>query len=121
MRPAEDLIIVSDRRATSWSAIERHHLDVPMVTFSIQNLCGLPVAWEQRGKVVLVGHRRQLGEDVAQVEERILAEAATGPDDRVQHGGTLAGLRVAHEQPVFLAEGGRTDRILYAEIAIMPS
>lgn len=66
----------------------------------------LPVFGQQWGEVVLIGHERQAGQHVAQVEVRILAMAQAGDDQRVKHRRTLAGFGVADEQPVFLADGG---------------
>ena len=37
--------------------------------------------------------------------------ALAGDDKRVDDGGTLAGVGMANEEPVFLADGGRPDRI----------
>ena len=40
-----------------------------------------------------------------------MAVPATAFDDRVDHGASPAGLGVADEEPVFLAQGGRADGV----------
>jgi hypothetical protein len=42
-------------------------------------------------------------------------------DQGVEDGRALTGVRMADEEPVFLADARRADGIFYAEIAIMPS
>lgn len=72
---------------------------------------GLPVGRQQGREVVLVGHRRQPVEDVAQVREGILAVPLTGHDQRVQNGGVLTGVGMADEQPILLSDGRGEDRV----------
>jgi hypothetical protein len=50
---------------------------------------GCPEGREQRVEAVLIGHRRQAGEDVAQVGERVLAVAFAGENQRVEDGRAL--------------------------------
>src|ERR1039458_2950404 len=72
----------------------------------------LPVDGQQDAQGVLGGHRRQTPEDVAQVRQRFDAAALAGDDDRVDDRGALAGIGVADEEPVFLSDGRRPDRVL---------
>ena len=61
------------------------------------------MAGKKGPEVVLVGHRRQEGEGVAQVGERFFAVAQARDDHRVEDGAALSGVGMADEQPVFLA------------------
>ena len=70
-----------------------------------------PVARQQRSEVVAIAHAREPREDVAQVGERVLAVALTRHDDRIEDGGALSGVGMADEQPVFLTDAGRSDRV----------
>ena len=72
-----------------------------------------PVAGQQRGQVVLIGHSRQAGEHVAQVGERVLAMATARLDERVNDRRALAGIGVTDKKPVFRAELGRADGVFH--------
>ena len=63
-----------------------------------------------RGKFVdlVVGHRGDAIQHVAQVIEGVDPESATVLDDRVEDRSCLPGVRRAHEQPVFLVFRGST-------------
>ena len=61
---------------------------------------GLPVGGHQRRQVVLVAHRRQAAEHVAQIRERVFAVTAAGEDYRVKYCRALSGVRMAYKQPV---------------------
>ena len=63
---------------------------------------GHPVLGHERGDVVLIGHSRQPGEDVAQVGVRIFSVTQTGDDQRVENGGALARIGMPEEEPVLL-------------------
>ena len=65
-------------------------------------LRGFPVGRRQRIQVVLIGHRGEPGEDVAQIGERIFAVPLTRDDDRVDDRRALAGVGVADEEEVLL-------------------
>ena len=78
----------------------------------VQGGSWLPAGWSEQAQIVLVGHAWQPGEDVAQVGERVLAVALAGDDQRVEYGGALAGVGVADEQPVLLADAGWADSVL---------
>lgn len=80
---------------------------------------GLPVCGQQRGEVVLVGHGRQAGEDVAQISERFDAVAQARDDDRVEDGAALAGVGMADEQPVLPADGGGTHGV-FDQVVVEP-
>jgi len=43
----------------------------------------LPASWGEGGDVVLVGHRREAGEHILEVCERVQTVALAGADDRV--------------------------------------
>ena len=58
-----------------------------------------------------VGRRGQPGEHVAQIGKGIETAAPTAFDDGVDDGAALAGLRVAEEEPVLLADGGGAEGI----------
>jgi hypothetical protein len=61
-----------------------------------------------------VGHIGQTGEDFTQVSVRIEAAPAATFDDRADNRAALAGLGVADEQPVLLADGrGPSDATAY--------
>ena len=51
-----------------------------------------------------VGHVGQAGEDVAQIGKRINGAPATVFDEGVNDGAALAGIGIADEEPVFLAQ-----------------
>jgi hypothetical protein len=70
-----------------------------------------PVRWSKDRQVVLVGHGRQPGQDVAQIGVGGVAEALAGNDDRVDDGGTLAGLGMSDEEPVFLSNRRGSDGV----------
>jgi len=63
-----------------------------------------PVARQQLREVVARGSCGETGEDVAQVAERFLAMALTRNDHRIEDGRSLAGVGMANEEPVFLAD-----------------
>ena len=71
----------------------------------------LPVYGKQGVEVVLGGHSRQSGEDVAEVGQGIDPAALAGHDDRVHDRCAVAGVRVADEEPVFLSDGRGPDRV----------
>ena len=80
-----------------------------MVTMSMRQwspsvLGRLPVYGQQGAQVVLIGHARQVGEDILQVCQRIFAVALARHDQRVEDGRALARIGVPDEQPVFLSE-----------------
>lgn len=56
-------------------------------------------------------------EDACEVCGRVDALAVAVGDEGVERGGACAALRVAHEQPVLLADGGGADGVL-DEIAV---
>lgn len=72
---------------------------------------GLPVGREQDGEVFLVGHGGEAFEDVGEVALGIVALTAGAFDERVDDGASLAGGFAAHEEPVFLANGGGADAV----------
>jgi hypothetical protein len=86
-----------------------------MVTFWVR--CGragldrFPLRWQERPKVVLVGHRRQPVEHIPEVRQGIDAMTPAGDDDRVDDGRAFAGIGVTDEEPVLRAEFRRPDRI----------
>lgn len=61
----------------------------------------LPEGWHEGFQVVLVGHRRQAREDIAQVNQRVDPSAVAGNDDRVQDRGALTGFGMADKKPIF--------------------
>ncbi len=61
-----------------------------------------PVGGRQGVQVVPGGHCRQPGEDVTEVDQRVDLAPLAGDDDRVDDGGTLAGVGMPDKQPVFL-------------------
>ena len=63
-----------------------------------------------------VGHRRESGEDIAQIDEWIDSASATGFDDRVDDGAAITGRGFADEEPVLLAQSRRADGVLYPVI-----
>src|ERR1700685_3349134 len=71
----------------------------------------LPVLWREGAEVVLVRHPGQSGEDVLQIRQGVFSMAFAGDDERVQDRGALPGVGMADEEPVFLADAGRPDRI----------
>ncbi|MBV6501932.1 MAG: hypothetical protein CJBNEKGG_04491 [Prosthecobacter sp.] len=62
--------------------------------------------------VVLRGHCGHPGEHVAQILKGIDAATAAGFDHREHDGAAFTRFRIADEQPVFLAHGGRADGVL---------
>ena len=53
---------------------------------------------------MLVGHRWQTPQHVAQISERVFAVALTRDDERVDDRGALAGFGMADEEPVLLPD-----------------
>ena len=62
---------------------------------------------EQRAQIGAIGHERQTCEQILQVRQRVLAVALAGDDQRVEDRRTPAGVGVADEQPVLLADARR--------------
>ena len=58
-----------------------------------------------------VGRARQSAKDVAQVLVRIDVVPPARFDDGVDDRAAMTGVRLAEEQPILLADGGRPDRI----------
>src|SRR5208283_3827591 len=75
-------------------------------------LIGCPVDRSEGVQVVAVGQGGQPGEDVSQVSMRVLPMALAGDDDRVDDGGSLAGIGMAYKEPVLLADGRWADGVL---------
>jgi len=73
-----------------------------MVTYKRTLRRGLPVDGQQGVEVVLGGHAGQAAEDVAEVSHGVDASAPAGHHNRVDDGRALAGIGMAHEEPVFL-------------------
>lgn len=75
-------------------------------------LSGQPVEWQQWSQVILVGHRRQLGQHIPEVAEGV----AASPPDVLDHGkedrAALAGIGSPDKEPVLGAELGRPDGVL---------
>jgi hypothetical protein len=67
--------------------------------------------WATAGGFVFIGHERQAGEHVAQVQVRIFAMAQAGDDQRVQHRLTFTVFGVADQQPGFLANDRSLDGV----------
>ena len=85
-----------------------------MVTSMDRNLrARLPERRHERFQVILVRHRWQAGEDVAQVKQWIDAPAMAGNDDRVQDRGALASLGMSYKKPIFDTKLGRPDAVLH--------
>ena len=59
-----------------------------------------------------VGHRRQAGEDVPEIGERIEAAPSAALDDGVDDGAAGARLGFADEEPVLLSDSGGTNGVL---------
>jgi len=59
-----------------------------------------------------VGHRRQAGEDITEVGERIDTAKAATFDDGVEDGTTLTGLSFNKEEVIFPTCGSRADAVL---------
>ena len=68
---------------------------------------------QQGAQIVGRGHGGQAGEHVAQVGMGIVAAALAGDDERVEHGGAVAGVGVADEEPVLRPEFARADGVLH--------
>jgi len=64
-----------------------------------------------------VGHRRQAGEDVPEIGERIEAAPPAAFDDGVDDGAAVARLGFTDEEPVLLADGGGPDGV-FVEVVI---
>jgi hypothetical protein len=64
---------------------------------------------ETRGEcveVILVGHRGQAREHIAQIGGGVFAVAQAGDDERVEDGGTAAGVGMPDKQPVLFPDRG---------------
>src|ERR1017187_7184704 len=72
----------------------------------------LPVCRGKGVQVVPGGHGGESGEDVPHVGQGIDASALAGYYDRVDDRRTLAGIGMADEEPVFLADGRGSNRVL---------
>lgn len=72
----------------------------------------LPARGGERTEVVLAVHRGQAGEQVADIDLRVVPMPEAGDDDRVEDGGALAGVGVADEEPVLLPKRGGADVVL---------
>jgi hypothetical protein len=68
-----------------------------------------------------VGHVGQASEHVAKISKGIESAAAAVFDDGVDDRAALAGIGIADEEPVFLADGRGTNGVFYAETPIMLS
>src|SRR5688572_27899401 len=62
-------------------------------------------------EIAVGGHTRQADKYVVEVGERVDTVALAGDDDGVNDVRALAGVAVADEQPVFLADGRGTDGV----------
>ena len=82
----------------------------------LEELRRLPVCRQQRRQFILVGHRRQLREDIAQILEGVFSMAyrSTREDDRVDDGRPLAGVGMAHEEPVLVFSDAKMQNGLIA-------
>jgi hypothetical protein len=56
---------------------------------------------------LMVGHPWQAGENVFEIIVRSNFPPAASFDDGVDDGSPFSGIRVSHEEPVFLANGGQ--------------
>ena len=59
-----------------------------------------------------LGRVRQAGEQIRQVGLGVDAGAVAVADEGIKEGGSFAAFRIAHEKPVLLADGARTDGVL---------
>jgi hypothetical protein len=66
----------------------------------------------------MVGHVGQPRQDVFQVSVRIQAAPAAAFDDGVNDRAAFPRFGGPDEEPVFLAQGGGTDGVFYAELGI---
>ncbi len=71
-----------------------------------------PVSRGERRRIVLIFQAGQAGEEVAQVGERFLAVMLAGDDQGVENRRALDGVVMPEKQPVFLADAGRSQRVL---------
>ena len=71
-----------------------------------------PIVWKQGIEVILIGHGREFPEDILEVGEGIDAMSLTGHHDGVDDSGLIACTGMADEEPIFFADGRRTDGVL---------
>src|SRR5206468_3198572 len=62
---------------------------------------------------LVVGHIGQASQHVFEIGVGINAPATAGFDDGVNNCSALAGIRVAHEEPVLFSKGSRTNGIFH--------
>lgn len=80
----------------------------------------LPIGRRESVDVVLVGHGREPGEHIFQVDERIDAVALAGDNDRINDRRALARVGMTDEEPVLFAQRRGPDGVFYAESPVMP-
>ena len=85
---------------------------VTMRTDALSSHSWLPAGWSNGIEVVLRRHARHAREDIAEVSQRVDATALAGDHDRVDDRRALAGIGMAHEEPVLLPDGRGADGIL---------
>ena len=79
-----------------------------------------PVRRRKRTEVILVGHRRLEGEEIAQVGERLDAVAQARGNDRVKDRAALPRLGMAEKQPVFHPQLGGARRV-FDQVIVQPA
>ena len=67
----------------------------------------------------MVGHRLQALQHIAAISERVFAVPLAGDHDRVEDGRAQAGVGMVDEQPVFLSDGRRSDRV-FNQVGVEP-
>jgi transposase InsO family protein len=68
-----------------------------------------------------VGHIGQAHEHLTKIGKRIKTAPAAVLNDRINDGATLAGMGIANEKPVFLADGGGPDGIFHQVVVDLDS
>jgi len=61
----------------------------------------------------VIGHVGQAGEDVAEISKRVNTTPPAVFDNRINDGAALAGISIADEEPVFLAQRSGTDGVFH--------
>lgn len=107
MNPRLDVPCVSYRAVSTpeVSNVDRT-TNIKCLNAPLRRACWLPSLGQARALVVLVGERREAGEEVAQVCERLVAVPVAGHDDSVDQCHALASLRVPDERPVPHVDAG---------------